>query len=147
MSFINKRWHIYVIGNGALLLIIPFSFTYYGRWLSSGTLPTDGDSIGIPIMENTLATFIFLSILNLIIWLATRHYLGPAPLMKWSFRTFKECSINMFTILLSSLILLKMYYDLTDSVGAYEWVLIDVIWIYFILVLKTAAIQLRKYNL
>lgn len=139
----KKRWQVFVLGNIALLLVVPFSMTYYDRLLASGTLPSDGDSISIPIGMNTMGTIFFLPVLNIIIWFATKNYVGSSNLFKWSFENLKQWMTNIITILMICFFLLCLYADITYPVPAFEWVLFDVLWIYFVMNLR-AAILVRE---
>jgi hypothetical protein len=108
--------------------LIVVAWTYYPALLDSGTLPSDGDSIGIPIFETMLSAAIYAPMIAIVTWLALRGYNGGASLLGWdSKRWLKSAAVTIPCAAGASLALWDALRLLSSSAPWYEflWLLVN----------------------
>ncbi len=67
----------------AVLGLPATSLVYFPALLRTGTLPTDGDSIAIPVFGTVLIGVIFLPVALGAVWLSLRHRPASVHLLAW----------------------------------------------------------------
>ena len=125
------------------------NFIYWPQVLRSGVLPSDGDSIGIPMFGSVLATLI-LSPVNLgVAWLCLRHYNPDTTLWSWRRdRPFRSIGVTVLFGAASVTAAAGALNDLRLSLPWYEylWPAYLLVCLAWLLGLRAAAVDQLDYE-
>jgi hypothetical protein len=111
----NRAFRAWTIGTVALGLWWSRLFTvpeYFERTYELGWYPSDGDSFGIPIAGNGIATLFATPFLLLALWLILRRFPARVGLLAWSDERIGS------SLLWTAVCALLCYFELTNLIDA-----------------------------
>ncbi len=121
---------------------------YYPALLRSGTLPSDGDSIAIPIFQDFITAAILAPIALTITWLCLRYYVGGAKLTIWQhdkpIRSALMTALFGVPALLWASMIIYSYIIKAWPLREYLWLLVFIPQILWLLVMRAAAVSQNK---
>lgn len=79
----QHRWAVWLLAAGVVAGFPLTAFVYFPALLATNTLPSDGDSIGIPMFESIVFAGHMLPFASVLTYLCTRKYVPSAPLTAW----------------------------------------------------------------
>lgn len=79
----SRSGHLWLLSASLLLGLPALSFIYWPLVLRSGVLPTDADSIGIPLFNDCLLALVAAPIVLGVAWLCLRRYNPRTRLTAW----------------------------------------------------------------
>lgn len=104
------------------LLIVAYpvlNFVYWPEVLKAGVLPTDGDSIGIPIIGSLLVTLIASPIVMGVAWICYRRYNSSTRLLVFRLDRFRRSAVATGIFGISAAII--FFSALVDAARAMPW--------------------------
>ena len=125
------------------------NFVYWPQVLRSGVLPSDGDSIGIPMFGSILAALILSPVILGVAWLCLRRYNPDTRL--WSWRQDRPVRSIGVTVLFGGASVAAAAGALNDinlSLPWYEylWPAYLLFWLAWLLGLRAAAVDQLEYE-
>jgi hypothetical protein len=144
MDNAEKRQPLWLL-TGALLVLFPvLNFIYWPQVLRSGALPTDGDSIGIPMLGSILMTFVISPLFFAVAWLCLRRY-NPKTRLAIIRRDRPIRTIAATLVFGGAVVFLVItaIVDLMDTLPWYDylWIGYALIWVPWLLGLRAAVID------
>ena len=140
----RRPWPIWIL-TGLILTGFPaVNFIYWPEVLRSGVLPSDGDSIGIPIFGSILATIVLSPLILGITWWSLRRYNPDTRLASW--RQDRPYRSAVTTILCGAgavLVAGAVADGLRPALPWYEylWPAYFWLWLPWLIVLRAAAVD------
>jgi len=129
------------------LLLVAFpvlNFVYWPEVLESGILPSDGDSIMIPMVGSVVVAFLAAPVLLGIAWLCLRRYNPEARLMAWqSDRPYRSILATLVFGAPAVLLVIGLVMDFRAILPWYEylWLAYALLWLPWLLGLRAALIE------
>jgi hypothetical protein len=137
-------WPIWFLTGLALLGFPVVNLIYWPEVLRSGVLPSDGDSIGIPIFGSVLATLVLSPFILGLTWLGLRHYNPDTRLAAWRRdRPFSSVAITALCGKGALSVVVLVLDGLRPGLPWYEylWPAYFGLWLPWFLALRAAAID------
>ena len=141
LKLTTKKKPFYCIAsNLALLLMIPGTFWYYSYRGSRGDYPMFADSIGIPIITQTVVFLIMLIPLNLFLILALIRSQMPASLLYR--RKSRRARSIVWEVVFGLCLLLNIFFLVMSIVdGDHVSVLVELFFVYVLFSLRAGKMQ------
>jgi hypothetical protein len=136
----RHRWPIWLLGAGVVVGLPATAFIYFPALLATGSLPSDGDSIGIPMFGSILLSSLMLPFAGGLTYICTRKYVAGAPLMGWRRDRPIVCSIVSAFFLLPAILVVLLPIVMTVSSPT---PLIEPIWLPYALCCGAWCLVLR----
>jgi hypothetical protein len=145
----SRPWPLWCLTAFVLLGFPALNFIYWPQILRSGVLPSDGDSIGIPMFGSILLTLVVAPFLLGVAWLCLRRYNPDTRL--WSWRRDRPYRSIVATVLFgaaSALLTVGVLDSLRPPLPWYDylWPAYFSVWVPWLLGLRAAAIDQLNYE-
>lgn len=140
----SRSWPLWVLSCSLLLSLPVLSFIYWPMVLRSGVLPTDADSIGIPMFNDLLTAVLGAPIVLGIAWLCFRRYNPETRLAAW--RSDRPARSLLATLILGGAagaltVLLLAVTRLDWPWYEHLWTGYALLWVWWFLALRAALIE------
>ncbi|MDR1005295.1 MAG: hypothetical protein LBL74_00325 [Bacteroidales bacterium] len=134
-----SKLSLFISANIAWLLMIPGALLYYIYRGIRGDYPLEADSIGIPIMYQTIGIIILLIPLNIFIILSLRFYKSPSNIFLFT-RNYNvmQIIVEIIFALLLLLNILILFFFIMD--GDFVSIIVSLYFIYILMSLRTGII-------
>ena len=125
------------------------NFIYWPQVLRSGALPSDGDSIGIPMFGSILATLVVSPLVLGVTWACLRRYNPKTSLWTWrEDRPLRSIIITLLfgavSVTLAASILVGLW--LSPPWYEYLWRTYFGLWLPWLLAVRAAAVDQLDYE-
>ena len=137
----RHRWPIWLLAAGVVVGLPATAFIYFPALLATGSLPSDGDSISIPIFGIILLSLLTLPLAGGLTYICSRKYVAGTPLMGWGRdRSIVRSIVSVFFLLPAILVVLLPIVMTVSSPTP----LIEAIWLPYALCCGAWCLVLRS---
>jgi len=140
----SRSWPLWILSVVLLLALPALSFIYWPLVLQSGVLPTEADSIGIPMFYDLFSAFILAPIVLGTAWLCLRRYNPDVRLAAWRWdRPTRTLLASMVLGGAAASLAVLLLMDAGSDWPWYEhlWTGYAVLWICWFLAMRAAVIE------
>ncbi len=145
----SRPWPLWCLTGLVLIGFPAINFIYWPQVLRSGVLPSDGDSIGIPLFGSVLATLVLSPLLIGIAWLCLRRYNPRTRFASWRRdRPYRSAVVTVLFGAGAAFMTAGVLDGLRADLPWYEylWPAYFLVWVPWLLGLRAAAIDQLDYE-
>ncbi len=145
----SRPWPLWFLTGLVLLGFPAVNFIYWPQVLRSGVLPSDGDSIAIPMFGSILVCLVLSPLFLGASWLCLRRYNPDTRLTAWrQDRPLRSAFATLFFGSAAAFLAVICISDLSADWPWYEylWTVYCVVWVPWLLGLRAAIVEQLDYE-
>ncbi len=139
-----RPWPLWLLTALVLAGFPAVNLIYWPQVLRSGVLPSDGDSVGIPIFGSVFVTVAASPLVLGIAWLCLRRYNPRTRLAAWRRdRPYRSAFVTLTFVTAAAFVSAGVFSSLTPDAPWYEylWPAYLTLWVPWLLALRAAGVE------